>query len=264
MRSRQSLSRHLLMRVLSQHLISPTSALRISGAGLVLACLALMLGFSPAWAASKLRPLPRESSVVYASVDECIISKLLNEAECRRAWVNAAAEFREKAPHFPTRESCVQAFSSCSLAAPDPASAAPAANNVGKGKGAKAGLPRLEYVPQFGRVKIIVQSMDMRMAMPVLPDARSGLLFKPRSVSADDSEFSQTRANAARAGWHAAAAREPSAAQAGGYNGKGEPVFVDTSPNDDSSNKGPVASYPMPAGQWERMQQKAKSLQSPR
>lgn len=63
---------------------------------LLVAGLASVVITAPATA----RPSAKVRHASYASVDECIITRQLDEAKCRTGFANARAEFAEKAPRF--------------------------------------------------------------------------------------------------------------------------------------------------------------------
>lgn len=229
---------------------------------LVLACGFALTpwGLEAQGAATRPRAAPHrnEPSVVYASIDECYISRLLSQAECRRAFANANAEFLEKAPSFVDRRACEAVFKACSIRVASVAAAS------GAGKGAARGSG-IEYVPQFSRVKIIAISRDQHEALPVLTNGPGGVPFQPRSVALEDTGVSPARALAAQAAWRKALAPPPRQAL--------RPIWVapargkSPGPVDDSPEvtTGPVQTYPVSGSRWNEMQSRIRrNNQDPR
>ena len=190
-----------------------------------------------------------EAGVVYASIDECYISKLLNESECCRAFANANGEFLEKAPRFKDRRSCEMVFGSCSITI--------TGRNTAKGAAPGTGV---EYVPQFGRVKILVISREQREALPVLTSGPAGAPFQPRSVFLNDAGVSPARALAAREAWRKALAPPPPPKQAARPIWSAPGSGKTSKPAEDITAEptGPVQTYPVSGNRWNDMKSRIR------
>ena len=210
---------------------------------------ALVLGVmqaSPAVALSaKSQKAVAKHNPVYASVEECIFSRLINEDTCRNGFANARAEFQEKAPRFSSRSLCESTFSQCSVFIPaQPLS--PAA--LGKP------LPGPEFLPLMERVAFLSGKDGTRQALPSTRANRLPVNFSPRATDKPDIEISAKRGEASRQGWQAALARanRPApAAYAGGALPAGAVSFAD--PEAANALDQP-ASFPVSSKRWSQMQ----------
>ena len=181
----------------------------------------------------------------YASVDECIILKKLEEPLCRTAFANARAEFEEKTPRFPDRQSCESAFAQCavfvSVQPNSPASLA------------KRGV--LEFAPSLERVEILTGKGGALSALPVTRASKVPLNFTPRPIDTPDVEISWKRGDTARQNWQAALAkanRPPlQPGYAGGTNVGGPISFAD--PEAGNATDQP-RTFPVSPKRWSQIQ----------
>lgn len=204
-------------------------------------CAALL---GPAQARAKTQARRPAAATSYASVDECIISKVIDEPLCRTAFANARAEFDEKAPRFATRQACEGQFAQCAIMLPVQAAAVSRMAKTSSG---------VEYAPSMERVQIVPGKAGEKMAVPVTRASRIALHFDARSLTKPETEISAKRGEAARQSWQAALARanRPAATSyAGAVLPAGSISYADPQAGLATDNP---ASYPVSAQRWNQM-----------
>ena len=210
---------------------------------LLVAGLASILTTSPAPA----RPAAKIRHASYASVDECIITRQLEEAKCRTGFANARAEFEEKAPRFASRQACESSFAQCSVFLP-PAGTALAKSGSGP-----------EYFPLMDRIEIVPGKGGISMALPATRSRRLSVSFSPRPLDQPDTEISAKRGEAARQAWQASLARSnrPPPGSYPGTQTAGPDNF-----NDPEASKatGQPASYPVSPKRWNQIQSQVERI----
>ena len=204
-----------------------------------LVAVALVCFVAPSQAAS--RPAAKGKHPSYASVDECIIVRQVEEPKCRTGFANARAEFEEKVPRFSSRQSCEASFAQCSVFLP------PSGTSSAKpGSGP-------EYIPLMDRIEIVPGKGGISMALPSARATRVPVRFSPRLMDRPDTEISAKRGEAARQSWQAALARtnRPPPAFYPGTQTAGPVNFDDP---EASGATGQPASYPVSAKRWGQIQ----------
>lgn len=219
-------------------------ALRRLGAACCVALAAVQAGEASALSSRPGKALPKHSAV-YASVDECIISRLIDEDRCRTGFANARAEFEEKAPRFSSRPACEASFPQCSVFLPAQPRAAGAMSKP---------LPGVEFVPLMDRVEFLSGKDGAKLALPSARANRQPVRFSPRATDKPDAGISARRGEGARQGWQAAlarASRPAASAYAGGTVPPGAVSFAD--PEAANALDQP-ASFPVSSKRWGQMQ----------
>jgi hypothetical protein len=155
-------------------LLPPASAARHVAACAIAACLLSSVDASAQGA-------PGEQIAVYTDRQECLQAGVLNAEQCGIAFLNARAEFEEKAPRYRQRPGCERAHGTC--AAQISTSESPASR----------GLGAVSYVPAFRGVALL---RDKQGALVVLPEiaggeARAG--FAPRSATQASAQVARPR-----------------------------------------------------------------------
>ena len=150
-------------RCAARHIIAPALA-----AGLLLPGAGLAQG------------APGEQIAVYAERQECLQGGVLNAEQCGIAFVNARAEFEEKAPRYRQRAACERAHGTC-------------AAQISTSETGSKGLGAVSYVPAFRGVAL---KRDKQGALVVLPEiaggeARAG--FVPRSATQASAQVARPR-----------------------------------------------------------------------
>lgn len=123
----------------------------ISGAYLIAAALPLQL--APLHAAER-------GSYTYFTAESCASANKMPKDVCSNAFRNAAAEFEEKAPHFPTRAACEQAYRSGACAV-----------SFRSGAGSKRNV---SFTPRQNGFRVVVRSDSDITTMPVSPGLNFG------------------------------------------------------------------------------------------
>jgi len=135
-------------------------------------------------AAFAFAPLPSRAIEIrlYGSLDNCMLSRRLDAAKCANAAANAAAEWREKAPRYPTKSACERAYAAAGCVESDG-----------------------QFAPSQSGFRVELRNRAQMTATPVV--AGPALGFLPRSILRRDIHVNP----------HAAlAAPEPATAPGGG------------------------------------------------
>jgi hypothetical protein len=124
---------------------------------------------------------PGEQIAIYADRQECLQGGVLTAEQCGQAFLNARAEFEEKAPRYRQRAGCERAHGTC--AAQISTSENPAAR----------GLGAVTYVPAFRGVAL---KRDKQGALVILPEIAGGearASFVPRSATQASTQVARPR-----------------------------------------------------------------------
>ena len=124
----------------------------------------------------------------FAAERSCVASGKLNTQLCANAAANAQAEFDEKAPRFPTREACEQAFGSagCSVGF----------SGADGWAGKKSGV---YFTPRQAGFRVLVRSERHIIVVPFVAGRVIG--FSPRTALERDTRIDPQSSQRARQGW---------------------------------------------------------------
>jgi hypothetical protein len=139
-------------------------------------------------------------SLQYASAQKCTSDKKLTADQCANAEANARAEFDEKAPRFPSRETCERMFGAgkCSV-------------GFGGIDGGKGKSRDMHFSPRFELFAVKAVSDRDITVTPIV----NALTLSPRTVLRRDTHINPALAIQARKNI------QPPATRTGGYDASG-------------------------------------------
>jgi uncharacterized protein YgiB involved in biofilm formation len=150
---------------------------------------------------------------IFFDAEACRAAKALSGNECETAYVNAKAEFDEKAPRFVSRAECERYFRRCMIG-----------DIAGSGR-------RVAFIPQMRGFS--VETGRERQVVPVAEGAAAAELFQPRPAGRADGSVNAAKTAAAQQIWKTMIAPPAAAAPSG------EDANAPTT-------AGPAQTYPLP------------------
>jgi len=186
---------------------------------------ALLLG-GPAGAQSP----PSQKARIYFDDRACMASKLFSDNVCRTAYLNAKAEFDEKAPRFEHRGECEHYFRRCMIAE------------------ISAARRQVLFLPAMRGFAI--DNGPKRTVSPFAEGAMADTLFQPRAVDRADATVSPARIAEAKAAWLRIIAPPPTPLPIG-------------SDNEEAPRSGSIQTYPMSKEMLEDLRRRQRALGLP-
>ncbi len=167
---------------------------------------------------------------VFFDASACRTAKALSDRECQTAYVNAKAEFDEKAPRFVSRAECERYFRRCMIG--DIAS----------------GGRQVTFIPQMRGFSIALKRE--RQVVPVADGAAAAGLFQSRPVGRADDSVNAAKTAAAQQIWKATIA-SPAVAT---------PFGDDANP---PTTAGPARTYPLPPAMLQDLRNRERAFGVP-
>jgi len=167
---------------------------------------------------------------IFFDAEACRAAEALRDSECETAYVNAKAEFDEKAPRFVSRAECERYFRRCMIG--DIASG---------GRG-------VTFIPQMRG--FAVETGRERQVVPVAEGAAAAELFQPRPLARADDAVNAAKTAAAQQVWKAMMASAAAATPSG----------EDTSA---PANAGPAQTYPLPPSMLQDLRNRERAFGAP-
>jgi len=192
--------------------------------------MAAAMGFAGALCDERVAQDAGAGERIFFDAEACRAAKGLSDSECETAYVNAKAEFDEKAPRFVSRAECERYFRRCMI-----------------GDIADRGHS-VTFIPQMRG--FIVETGRERQVVPVAEGAGAAELFQPRPVGRADDSVNAAKTAAAQQAWKAAIA-SPAAA----------------TPSDEEANApanaGPAQTYPLPPSMLQDLRNRERAFGAP-
>jgi uncharacterized protein YgiB involved in biofilm formation len=167
---------------------------------------------------------------IFFDASACRTAKALSESECETAYVNAKAEFDEKAPRFVSRAECERHFRRCMI-----------------GDIARGGR-QVTFIPQMHGFS--VELKRERQVVPVAEGAATAGLFQSRPIGRADHSVNAAKTATAQQIWKAMIA-SPAAAT---------PFGEDTNP---PATAGPMQTYPLPPAMLQDLRNRERAFGAP-
>jgi uncharacterized protein YgiB involved in biofilm formation len=168
---------------------------------------------------------------IFFDAAACRTAEALSESECETAYVNAKAEFDEKAPRFVSRAECERYFRRCMIG-----------DIAGGGR-------HVTFIPQMRGFS--VELKRERQVVPIAEGAAAGL-FQSRPVGRVDNSVNAVKTAAAQRIWKAIIA-SPAAAAA--------PLGEDANA---PATAGSAQTYPLPPAMLQDLRNRERAFGVPR
>jgi hypothetical protein len=169
---------------------------------------------------------------VFYDTAACASAKIYSDHDCETAYLNAKAEFDEKAPKFSTRSECERYFRRCMI-------------------GEISGAGHVSFIPGFRG--FVIENGPHRQVFPVTEGGPTEALFRPRAFDRPDATVSEARATEAKVAWKQIVAPPP-------------PQTIVATPlimNDEkdvAAPSGSPQSYPVPKAMLDDMKEREQRL----
>jgi uncharacterized protein YgiB involved in biofilm formation len=204
--------------------------------------------------AKKATPKPEAvkepTPVIYSDERDCVAKKALDAPLCHNAFVNARAEYEEKAPRFDSKVPCARFFG--------------AANCAMRISSALSGVT---FLPSFGGFTLSKEKDGATMVRPVLASKTTPVDFSPRPVATLDTEQDAKRGQRAIAAWrakHDTAPRAPGGGNAMSYRAAPkDTMFDEPTGGDVAPLPGPAQTYPVNPAMMQRIEDEMRKYGTP-
>ena len=165
---------------------------------------------------------------IFFDASACRTAKALSESECETAYVNAKAEFDEKAPRFVSRAECERHFRRCMIG-----------DIAGGGR-------QVTFIPQMRGFS--VELKRERQVVPVAEGAAAAGLFRSRPIGRADDSVNAAKTAAAQRIWKATIA---------------SPAAATPSGEDANATAGSAQTYPLPPAMLQDLRNRERAFGAP-
>ena len=172
----------------------------------------------------------RAGERIFFDAQACRTAKALSDSECQTAYVNAKAEFAEKAPRFASRAECERYFRRCMIG-----------DFSGVGR-------RVTFIPQMRG--FAGETGRERQVVPFAEGAAAAGLFQPRPAARADGSVDVAKTAAAQQIWKATIASPAAAAPSG--EDANAPAAA-----------GPAQTYPLPPTMLQDLKNRERAFGAP-